>query len=100
MPTPLESHALKMNVTACCNPAHLSPGTRKQNMQDSVKAGRTKGIRVGGKNGRAQLDETIVGDIKKRLRAGESQKSIAEDVGISRPMISHIKTGHSWSHVP
>ena len=85
---------------ACCNPDHLSPGTHQQNMQDSVRAGHTKGLRVGSKNGRAKLDEAVVGEIKKRLRAGESQKSIAERVGISRPMISLIKTGHSWSHVP
>jgi hypothetical protein len=84
---------------ACCNPAHLSPGTRKQNMQDSVRAGRTKGIRVGSKNGRAQLDEAKVRKIKHMLKSGVRHVDIAERVGISRSMITLINTGHSWSHV-
>jgi hypothetical protein len=84
----------------CCNPWHLTPGTRKQNMQDSVRAGHTKGIRVGSKNGRALLDEVKVREIKERLRDDEPQKSIAESMGISRSMISLINTGHSWPHVP
>lgn len=84
---------------ACCNPAHLSPGTRKQNMQDSVRAGRTKGIRVGGKNGYARLDEDKVREIKQMLREGVRHVDIAKTIGISRPTVTRINTGHIWSHV-
>jgi len=84
---------------ACCNPAHLEPGTRKQNMQDSVLAGHTKGLRVGSKNGFAQLDEDKVREIKRRLKSGELQKSIAADMNVRQCTISQINTGHTWSHV-
>ena len=98
LPGPLDVRH-SCHVTDCCNPAHLSPGTRKQNMQDSVRAGRTKGIRVGGKNGYARLDEKKVREIKKMLQAGELQKTIAADMDVRQCSISHINTGHTWSHV-
>lgn len=84
---------------ACCNPAHLEPGTRKQNMQDSVRDGHTKGIRVGSRNGYARLDEDKVREIKRLLRAGERHADIAKAVGTSRPTVTRINTGHIWSHV-
>ena len=87
------------HVTGCCNPEHLVPGTRKQNMQDSVRAGRTKGIRVGSNNGFAKLDEARVRKIKQMLKAGKRQADIAAVIGISRPTISLINTGRIWSHV-
>ena len=83
----------------CCNPEHLLTGTRKQNMQDSVRAGRTKGIRVGSKNGFADLDELKVRRVKQMLKDGRRHIDIAEEVGISRPTVTRINTGHIWSHV-
>lgn len=83
----------------CCNPAHLFEGTKKQNMQDAVKKGRTKGIRVGSKNGYAKLDEELVRQAKLMLRAGIKQKVVAAKLNVRQCTISQINTGYTWSHV-
>lgn len=49
--------------------------------------------------GRALLSEEQVRDIKRRLRAGETMRPIAEELGVHVSTISNIRRGRSWSHV-
>ncbi|MCL2874700.1 MAG: NUMOD4 motif-containing HNH endonuclease [Betaproteobacteria bacterium] len=54
---------------------------------------------TGSKHGLAKLDEFRVAEIKKRLDAGESQRSIAVYFGIHQVNVSKINRGLLWSHV-
>jgi group I intron endonuclease len=47
----------------------------------------------------AKLDETKVADIKRRLAAGESGRSLATEYGVAPTQISCIRLGKTWKHV-
>ena len=83
---------------ACANPSHLFLGTHADNMADKVNKGRHVAPK-GEAHGCAKLNARDVGDIKKRLQAGESNKSIAAIYGVSGAAVSKIKTGRKWRHV-
>lgn len=86
----------------CVNPAHLRPGTQAENIEDA----RSKGRMVapphlpGSRHPGSRLTEPDVIEILGRLRAGESQVSIAGRFGVSHGAVSQIKCGKSWKHVP
>ena len=83
---------------ACCNPAHLSIGTQKQNVDDMINKGRAT-RNVGSKHHRSKLVESQVIEIKHRLSIGEEYSTIASDYGVDRTCIGLIKRGKTWSHV-
>lgn len=71
----------------CCNPAHLSLGTRKDNAADMVAKGRSlRGLR----NPRGKLSDEDISAIRKAHAGGEQGKSIATRYGISRGHVSNI----------
>lgn len=79
----------------CCNPHHLTPGTRRENMQDMYQRGRgrqPKGVECG----RAKLTEEDVRNIRLDTR---TQQAIADEYGVSQVTISQIKLRKSWSHI-
>lgn len=80
----------------CCNPAHLSLGTRKQNMRDAVDRGRSA---RGERAGMAKLSERDVKTILAAIARGHVQREIARDFGVSEACVSSIKTGGSWTHI-
>jgi group I intron endonuclease len=47
----------------------------------------------------ARLDDAMALVIKRRLASGERQSAIADDLHVSRSLISAIATGQAWSHV-
>lgn len=49
---------------------------------------------------RTKLSASIVLNIIDRLVIGESQGSIARDLGIAQTTVSHIYTGRTWKHLP
>lgn len=51
---------------------------------------------VGERHGNAKLTEAQVREIITRVRAGESQRSVAKDYGIKHPAVSNIMNGKSW----
>lgn len=53
----------------------------------------------GSRNPSSKLDESDVRLIKIRITNGEQLSSIANDYGVSRTLIGHIKRGKLWSHV-
>lgn len=81
----------------CVNPAHLSVGTHKDNSADMVARGRSP---RGSRSGAAKLTEAQVVEIRTRYAAGERQRALAVEYGISRSHISYIVNGRGWTHVP
>lgn len=82
---------------SCINPSHLWLGTQKDNMQDMHEKGRYKGCaQQGERHSMAKLSRDNVLKIRQDER---TQKEIARDYKVSRPLISLIKTGKLWSHL-
>ena len=78
----------------CCNPAHLLPGSQKENAQDMALRGRS--LR-GEKQPTHKLSESQAKDAKRRIAAGEKHEDIASLFGVSRAAISQIAAGKNWS---
>lgn len=79
----------------CCNPAHLEPGTAKDNAQDAVEAGR---FTRGAVNGNSKLTDEMVLYIR-RNPDGLKGRAIADKLGISPATVSEVKNGKVWRHV-
>ncbi len=84
----------------CVRPDHLFPGTNGDNINDAIRKGRyhshwSKGMR----SPNAQLTETQVASIKRRLLDGEMGIDIAADACVSKALISNINTGRLWGDV-
>lgn len=80
---------------SCVKPAHLFIGTHEENMADCSSKKRL-GERRGERNGRAKLTASDVLIIRGLLRDGRTQKSIAEEYGISQSNVSFINLGETW----
>lgn len=81
----------------CCNPAHLSLGTRSDNMRDARLRGRTL---TGERNTNSVLDEATVRLIPRLLSTGLfNQTTLAQFLGVKPHAISKINTGKRWRHV-
>lgn len=83
---------------ACVNPRHLFLGTPAANNADRDRKGRHVALR-GSKNGRSNLTEAEVRDIRRRCREGERQPSIAASYGITQGGVSNIHRRKTWKHV-
>jgi hypothetical protein len=80
----------------CVNPAHLSTGTHADNAADMVSRQRQA---RGSRSGMSKLTEDQVAEIRTRVAAGELQRVVAADYGVSRPTISRIVNRKGWLHV-
>ncbi len=91
-----ESHALhSCGNSGCVNPAHLRPGSHRDNMDDRTEFGRQG---RGSAHVFAKLSEANVIEIRKLL-SGDSpptQKSLAIRFGVSAQTICRIKSGKKW----
>lgn len=87
----------RCDTKRCCNPSHLFPGTRLDNMADAVAKGRmSKGI----ERPLAKLSEPEIISIRKRyLTGGISQRQLAKDFGVSQSLISLIVSKKYWKHI-
>lgn len=96
----------------CVNPAHLMPGTNRQNIDDMLSKGRQrKGLNhprklmprevfaQGSRVGTAKLNECSVIAIRARIASGESCRSIARRYNVSHMTILRIKDSKAWNHV-
>lgn len=89
----------------CINPAHLSEGTRAENVADMVvrgrsQAGRTHSVATRRKVAIASATKLTPDDveaIRASLAAGELGRDIAARYGINHSMVSAIKSGRAWS---
>lgn len=87
---------------ACCNPAHLFPATQAQNLADCRSKGRSRGGFGKGANHprhTAKLSVEQVRAVRRRHKAGESQSSIARDLGVNSTTISALVRGVSYRSV-
>lgn len=84
----------------CCNPAHLRPGTKGDNAQDMVRAGRHVAVHfVGTANPMAKLTPADVVSIREESAHGDTQKAIAERHGVSRSLVGAIVHRVLWRDV-
>lgn len=83
----------------CVNPVHLRVGTDADNVRDRDERQRRRppqGIR----NGRAQLTESEVREIRALAAAGgDTHKEIGRRFGVAKATITHIHTRYTWSHL-
>ncbi len=77
----------------CVNPEHLFLGSHRDNHLDSVRKGRKRAW------GLQKLDARQVEAIRRRVAAGELQRVVAADFGISRNHVSSIVHRTSWAHL-
>lgn len=85
----------KCDNVKCFNPAHLSLGTHKQNMEDRKAKGRG-GYLKGEHNGRAFLNQAQVLEI----RASEERNTVlASRYGVTKTLIGYIKKRKLWKHI-
>ena len=80
---------------SCVNPAHLELGSQMENVSDMISRGRC----ARGAARSQRLTEDDVRTIRERWSAGELQRVIASDYGVSRPTISRIVSREGWAHV-
>ena len=74
---------------ACMNPAHLTVGTQKENMGDSVRDGR---VARGELHSGAKLSSDEVAQIRK-MASYRTQQAIADHFGVNQCQISRILRG-------
>ena len=77
----------------CVNPAHLFAGDFDANMQDMVDKNRQA---QGTRNGHAKLTDEQVREI--RAYVG-TQQEIAAKYGVTRSLVSMIRSGRIWRHI-
>jgi hypothetical protein len=80
----------------CCNPNHLSLGTQIDNIVDMDVKRRRRPVR-GEEHGQSKLTVEQVIAIRLDTR---SQSAIGADYGIDQTIVSDIKRRVRWTHVP
>lgn len=83
----------KCDTKTCINPAHLFAGTYADNHDDMRRKRRQA---VGESHGMAKLTREQAEVVRSRALAGENQRAIAADFGITQVMVSRIKLGKAW----
>ena len=72
--------------------------TRSKNVRWTVEAGRANSP-TGERHGGAKLSEEDVRTIRRRLRSGDRQRTVAAAYGVTQSIVSDIHRGVSWTHV-
>lgn len=81
----------------CVNPDHLFLGTTADNNAD-MRAKKRHGYGVRHGMNKITADEALA--IRDAATySGKSQRSIARTFGVSRSLVTHIKTGRLWKHL-
>lgn len=82
---------------ACCNPNHLIKGSQKDNIRDCIDRGRFPD-RSGERNGRSNLTEETVRDIRKVYSSGMwSYGLLSQLFQVPRSTIINILKRRTWS---
>lgn len=55
---------------------------------------------IGSGNGNAKLNEEAILRIRRMISQGATNVAIAPAMGVTHQMISKIRRGHFWRHVP
>lgn len=78
-------------------PEALSWGTKPKNQADRVRDGTSN---RGEQSSTAKLTDEAVIAIRNRYAAGESQRALCEEFGVSNSLISLVISGKRWGHLP
>ena len=78
----------------CCNPAHLGLGTFAENSADMRNKGRSHKY---SENGR--LSAKAVVDLRRRAKAGERVKALAEEYQVCERTARYAIQGRTWKSV-
>lgn len=78
----------------CCNPAHLTPGTHEENMEDMAMKGRAAKM-TGATNGRAKISEAQAIGVLNTIPT-VSHSALARALGVERKAIRRIRAGEAW----
>jgi len=78
----------------CVRPNHLFLGTRRDNADDAVAKRR---IKHGSRHYAAKLTEDIVVYIRSSTA---KNKDLAQEIGVDPSVISRVRAGKTWQHVP
>lgn len=95
-PTPKHQINHKNGVKADNRDANFEWVTSSENVQHGFDILGHKGVR-GNAVGRAKLTEVDVREIRRRCAAGERQRIIAADYGITQTHVSLIARGKTWA---
>ena len=81
----------------CCNPAHLSVGTPRDNQEDKVRKGRhAKGEKIG----MSILSEDQVREIRSRYSFRKmTYKMLAQEYGVCKDTIQKAVRKIYWRHI-
>jgi endogenous inhibitor of DNA gyrase (YacG/DUF329 family) len=83
----------------CCNPAHLIPGTDRENTRDKMERGRFVLV-LGADHPNAKLTEADVRQIRELIAERSfTYQQIAAHFGVSDSLIDAIRSGRAWRHV-
>ena len=94
---PAGLHVLhRCDQPACVNLAHLFLGTHQDNMSDMVTKGRSHHP-LGERNGRAQLTQKLVDELRKLHAEGTPAKRLSKIYGIARGTLYHLLAGRTWA---
>lgn len=84
----------------CCNPAHLSIGTRKENMQDMARKGRWLPRDTKPPKGERHWNSKLSAADIPRIRAARGQlRVLAKELGVSLTAIADVRRRATWAHV-
>lgn len=82
---------------ACCNPAHLAPGTHRDNQLDKFAKGRQA---KGEDNGSSKLNDADVRSIRRKYAFRKcTYVQLAEEFGVSRDLVQKVVRRILWSHI-
>jgi len=89
------------DVRRCCNPAHLSEGTRTDNMRDAARKGRTRRTPtvIGEQCRTAKLTVPQVLEIRARAAAGERRRPLSVEFGVGYEAVAAVLRRDTWRHV-
>lgn len=91
----------RCDTPLCVRPDHLEIGTAAQNVRDTYeRKRRTPGTWSGGtRRPNAVLDDQVVVDLRRAVRAGRSIRSLALEIGVDYTTAHRAVRGTGWSHV-